>query len=227
MPTADRHKFVPHALRYFLRQDYPNKELLIIDDGVKDIAELIPKDPRIRYLRLSEKEAIGTKRNLACEAARGELIAHWDDDDWMSPRRLSYQVGALVRGKGEVCGLRRMLFYQIATGNTWLYTLPSHLWKWLVGGSLVYTRDFWRRGPFPPLSVGEDTQFISDHSSKDALEDAIYLSDFSIYVAMVHSDNTSSQDFRGSSWVPWPGDLSVIIGADYRCYPPLIRRRIR
>jgi glycosyltransferase involved in cell wall biosynthesis len=219
MPTADRHKFVPHAIRYFLRQDYPNKELVIIDDGHEDLEELIPVDRRIRYFRLDKKQPVGTKRNLACEAAQGDLIAHWDDDDWMSPRRLSYQVGELIQAKGEVCGLQRMLFYQVATGNTWLYMLPAHRWKWIVGGSLIYTRDFWRCEPFPPYWIGEDTKFISDHS----LKEAVYLSDFSIYVAIVHSNNTSSHGFRGSSWMLWSGDIAGIMGNDLGYYPPFFR----
>jgi glycosyltransferase involved in cell wall biosynthesis len=220
MPTADRHKFVPHAIRYFLRQDYPNKELVIIDDGNDAIAELIPADPSIRYFRLTPKQPVGTKRNMACEEARGDLIAHWDDDDWMSPRRLSYQIAALIQSNGEVCGLQRMLFYQMLTGNTWLYTPASYLWKWLVGGSLIYTRDFWRGGPFPPLRIGEDTKFISEHS----LKHAVYLSDFSIYVAIVHSNNTSSHSFRSPSWLPWPGDLAGIMGDDLSYYPPVFRQ---
>jgi len=28
-----RRMFVPNAIKYFLNQDYPNKELIIIDDG--------------------------------------------------------------------------------------------------------------------------------------------------------------------------------------------------
>lgn len=227
MPTADRPIFVPHAIRYFLRQDYPNKELVIIDDGVKAVAGLIPNDPRIRYYRLSQKLPIGTKRNLACEAARGDLIAHWDDDDWVSARRLSYQIGAMLSAEGEVCGIRQMLFYKIATGNTWLYRLPSAFWKRLIGGSLIYTRDFWRRGPFPPVWEGEDTRFISHHFSMNALEKAVYLSDFKFYVALAHSNNTTSYRFRGLSWARWQGDLAGIMGDDLSCYPPFIRRRIR
>jgi glycosyltransferase involved in cell wall biosynthesis len=220
MPTADRNKFVPHAIRYFLRQDYPNKELVIIDDGNESITDLIPIDPSIRYFRLKEKQPVGTKRNLACEEARGDIIAHWDDDDWMSPRRLSYQVEALIRSSGEVCGLQRMLFYHIFTGNTWFYVFPSHLSKLLIGGSLVYTRDFWRGAPFQPISIGQETKFISDRP----LKRAVYLSDFSMYVAIVHSNNTSSHSFRGPSWMRWPGDLAGILGDDLSFYQPVLHR---
>jgi glycosyltransferase involved in cell wall biosynthesis len=33
MPTFNRRAFVPQAIRYFLRQDFEHKELIIVDDG--------------------------------------------------------------------------------------------------------------------------------------------------------------------------------------------------
>ena len=111
MPTDNRRRFVPEAIRLFLAQDYPNKELVVLDDGEDIVADLIPKTPEIRYLRLDRRQSLGAKRNLACAAARGEIIAHWDDDDWYAPWRLSRQVAKIVRGGTELCGLARMLFF--------------------------------------------------------------------------------------------------------------------
>jgi glycosyltransferase involved in cell wall biosynthesis len=34
IPTANRRRFVPQAIRYFLTQDYPNKELIVVDDEI-------------------------------------------------------------------------------------------------------------------------------------------------------------------------------------------------
>ena len=55
----------------------------------------MPRDDRIVYLRRDQRSSVGVKRNLACEHAEGELIAHFDDDDWYAPNRLSIQVAAL------------------------------------------------------------------------------------------------------------------------------------
>jgi len=55
MPTANRRRFVPQAIRYFLAQDYLNKELLIVDDGEEAVGGLVPEDARIRYIRLPRK----------------------------------------------------------------------------------------------------------------------------------------------------------------------------
>jgi hypothetical protein len=47
MPTCDRRSFVPQAIRYFQRQDYPARELVIVDDGLEPVRDLLPADPRI------------------------------------------------------------------------------------------------------------------------------------------------------------------------------------
>ena len=95
MPTYNRRAFVPHAIRYFLRQEYGNKELIIIDDGTDSIQDLIPETSNIRYFRLDQKITLGAKLNLACDYAKGNMIANWDDDDWYSPMRLRSQVETL------------------------------------------------------------------------------------------------------------------------------------
>src|SRR4029453_9700981 len=116
--------------------------------------------PRVRYPPLPLRATIGAKRNLAIEQASGDLIAHWDDDDWHAPHRLTTQVAALLRAGGDLCGLRQMLSHAAAAGETWLYSYPATSRPWLIGGSLLYTRDRWRRGPFPEMDVGEDTRFV-------------------------------------------------------------------
>ena len=50
----------------------------------------------MHYLRLDRRAPVGAKRNIACEVAQGEVIAHWDDDDWMAPEWLRSQVETLL-----------------------------------------------------------------------------------------------------------------------------------
>ena len=40
------------------------------------------------------------------------------------------------------------------------------------------------------------------------------LSDYTFYVAMIHSTNTNRKRTRGMYWSPWHGDLSAIMGGD-------------
>ena len=214
MPTANRRAFVPRAVACFLRQDYPARELVVVDDGSDPVADLLPDDLRVRYVRLPRRATIGAKRNLAIEQASGDLIAHWDDDDWHAPHRLTVQIAALLRAGGDLCGLRQMLFHDAAGGETWHYSYPATSRPWLIGGSLLYTRDRWRRGPFLEMDVGEDTRFVWAQRARRL----VAVPDFRIYVATIHPANTSPKVCRGPYWTRWDGDLRAVMGEDVEAF---------
>jgi len=97
-PTYNRPPQYQHlleeAIESFLRQDYPNKELIIINDCPGQ--ELICDEPSVRVVNVAERfSSIGAKQNAAIDLARGELIAPWDDDDISLPWRLSLSVERL------------------------------------------------------------------------------------------------------------------------------------
>jgi glycosyltransferase involved in cell wall biosynthesis len=79
MPTRNRRHLVPQAIAYFLRQDYPRTELIVVDDGDDPVA--ISCRPTRVLPAPGPAHAAGAKRNLAVQASQGDLIAHWDDDD--------------------------------------------------------------------------------------------------------------------------------------------------
>lgn len=200
MPTANRRAFVPRAIEQFLRQDYPERELVILDDGADSIASLVPNDARIRYHRLDARSVLGKKRNLACEAARGELLLNWDDDDWFATWRVRYQVEELMRAGADVSGLDRLWFYEPARERAFRYVFPSRQRKWVAGGSACFTRAFWSRNPFPELAVGEDTRFVwSDPAAK-----ILTLANADFYVALIHPDNTSRKHVQDPRYQPVP-----------------------
>src|ERR1051326_1608453 len=90
MPTANRRAFVAQAVEYFLRQTYERRELIVVDDGDDAVGDLLPRDERVRYVRLAGRQTVGAKRNRACEEARGELIAHSGDANSKAGHPLSY-----------------------------------------------------------------------------------------------------------------------------------------
>jgi hypothetical protein len=46
-----REGFVPQAIQLFQRQDYSNRELVIVDDSSDPVGNLVPLDPAICYVR--------------------------------------------------------------------------------------------------------------------------------------------------------------------------------
>ena len=212
MPTADRRRFVTRAIQYFLRQDYEPKELVIVDDGTDPINDLVPADYRIQYFRLDKKVTLGDKRNFACEHARGEIIAHWDDDDWMAGWRLSYQVENLLKNHVDICGLDSIFFYNPVSGETWKYIYPKGNIPWLAGGTLCYTKSFWAQHPFPSINIGEDARFVWGSGPKKILA----LPDSGFYVAFIHPGNTSPKHTRDRAWHSISNsEVQKMMGADW------------
>jgi O-antigen biosynthesis protein len=164
MPTYNRRRFVPQAIQYFLRQDYPHRELIVVDDGSDPIGDLIPRGAAIRYMYLPRKQSIGAKRNLACDVARGVIIVCWDDDDWYAPNRLTYQTAALLDGKADATGLDRGLLLSLPSRQFWTYSAHLHnrmFAQGIVGGTLAFWKRLWDQGTrFPDASLAEDAAFL-------------------------------------------------------------------
>jgi glycosyltransferase involved in cell wall biosynthesis len=196
MPTHNRRELVPQAIRQFQRQDWPNAELIVVDDGTDKVADLIPADPRIRYLALDERRTVGAKRNLACEVARGEIILHWDDDDWMADWRIRYQAEHLLSSEADLSGLPRIYFHEPATGGTWEFTSPARRERWIAGATFCYRKEVWRANPFEDVDVGEDMRFLWNGPPKKVSQ----LGDPGFYVARLHPGNTSSKRDTGRAW---------------------------
>lgn len=200
MPTADRGSLALRAIRCFREQDYSARELVVLDDGERPIGDCIPDDPRIRYIRLDRKTTLGAKRNLLCREAAGDVVVHWDDDDWMATWRLTYQVGALVESGADVCGLDRLYFHEPVTGRAWQYVYPARARFWVAGATLCYRKAFWRAHPFPSVDVGEDTRFVWSGDARRM----IALADSSFYVATIHAGNTSRKRTDDPRYRPVP-----------------------
>lgn len=196
MPTYNRRRFVPQAIRNFLRQTYTNLELLIVDDGTDPVADCVPDDRRIRYLRLDQKLTIGAKRNHACARAAGEFIVHWDDDDWYPDWRVKAQARELLEQGVDLCGSSRVSYYDPARDRAWEYKYSGPGKAWVAGNTLAYRKSFWERNRFSEIQIGEDSRFVWSRASKTIRD----LDNEALCVAMIHAGNTSRKVTRGSFW---------------------------
>lgn len=211
MPTANRRAHVPLAVATFLRQDYAPRELVIVDDGTDPVADLIPPDPRVRYVRLAGARSLGAKRNQACALARGEVLVHWDDDDWSAPWRLSYQVADLLSTGADLCGLDSVWFYDPVREAAWRYRYSGGRTPWVHGATFCFRRRLWERHAFPDVTVGEDTRW-----QREAIGARILAHDDDrFFVARVHPGNTDPKETDGSLWSPVPpAQVRVLLGED-------------
>jgi hypothetical protein len=215
MPTHDRRLFVGRAIRCWLQQDYSRSELVVVDDGTDRVDDLVPDDRRVRYVPLPERQTIGAKRNIGCKHALGDLIVHWDDDDWSAPWRLSYQVEMFQKQDVDVSGLSAVFFCDLQAGKAWRYEYPFQRRPWVADATFCYRRSLWEASSFPDSSYGIDTTYLW----KGAAKRVGALSDPSFYVAMVHSGNTSRKDVSDAWWHPHPiSEIASLMGADWDRY---------
>jgi glycosyltransferase involved in cell wall biosynthesis len=215
MPTCNRRQFAAQAITYFLRQEYPCCELIILDDGDDAIQDLVPDDPRVRYVRLGQRMVLGAKRNLACTLAQGSIIAHWDDDDWMAPHRLRYQVDILEARHADLCGSARLLYYDACQERAWLYEYPIAQHRWVVGGTLCYRKQFWDTNRFPDIKIGEDTRFVWSPRARNVA----VTPESHFYVGLMHTANTSAKMTNGAYWKAYPvADVRRLMGDDWDFY---------
>lgn len=217
MPTRNRRRWAGQAIAYYARQDYPHRELIVVDDGEDPIEDVVPERPDIRYVRLSHRHTVGAKRNLAVELASGELIAHWDDDDWQATGRVREQVAALEAHGAALCGPSELLFFDPRAGRAWRYVYPRHERPWVAGGALCYRRERWERGRFEPIDAGEDNAFVWNSREPPLVLDA-----WRGFAAVVHAGNTSPKRPAEPYWHPEPIDaVHALVGADWTFYAGL------
>jgi glycosyltransferase involved in cell wall biosynthesis len=97
MPVYNGQKTLAQAIESVLRQEYEDWELLIVNDASTD--ETLPiavqyaaMDKRVRVLSLKDNSGVGSARNRALEAARGQYVAFLDADDAWDAKKLKVQV---------------------------------------------------------------------------------------------------------------------------------------
>ncbi len=93
MPAYNTAAWIAESIDSVLNQDYPAKELLVIDDGSTDgtLEILRAYGDRIRLIT-QRNQGSAVARNAGLDAAHGEFIAFLDSDDVWLPGKLSAQV---------------------------------------------------------------------------------------------------------------------------------------
>jgi glycosyltransferase involved in cell wall biosynthesis len=157
--TRDRPAFCRQALRCFVAQDYPNKELVVVDDGAAPIEALCAGVPNLTYVRLTAPAPTGTKLNLGIEAARGHILQKLDDDDFYAPGFLSAAMARLQRTRRRDALVVWCCFLVLIARERGLY-FSGHGWN--TGGTLCFRRALWERHRFRDLYSSSDSWFIRD-----------------------------------------------------------------
>lgn len=102
VPVYRVEAYLDHCIRSIVEQTYSNLEILLVDDGSPDGCGAIcdrwaQRDHRIRVFH-KENAGAGAARNTALDAAKGELIAFVDSDDYLHPNMYSHLYNLMQEG---------------------------------------------------------------------------------------------------------------------------------
>ncbi|MCB1025827.1 MAG: glycosyltransferase family 2 protein, partial [Acidobacteria bacterium] len=81
IPTYNRADKIARAIESARGQTFPNKQIIVVDDGSTDnTAEIVAKYPDVKYFyQKNQKQAAA--RNAGLKFAKGDYIATLDSDD--------------------------------------------------------------------------------------------------------------------------------------------------
>lgn len=158
--TENRHAFMPWLLWSYDRQQWVERELVVIDSSEPPVE--LPKRRDLRVVHVPLGTSLGKKRNLALDAARGQIIAWFDDDDWQHPERLRRLIPLLresaARLGASFIGPSESYFIDIEARRAEAYRLSRYA---IFNGSIYYTAMV-RHTRFPEdVLRTEDTRWIS------------------------------------------------------------------
>src|SRR6516162_381108 len=106
IPAYNAGEALAETVESALAQTWPNKEIIVVDDGSKDSTLSIARQFASRGVTVitQKNQGAAATRNNALAASRGDFIQWLDADDLLVPEKITKQMQAL-----EQCGNKRML----------------------------------------------------------------------------------------------------------------------
>ena len=113
IPSYNRAYCLQKAIDSVLSQTYPYFELIVVDDGSEDntgnLVENYNSD--IVFIR-QENKGPAAARNRGVKAARYELLAFLDSDDWFAENKLEVQVRAMQEKPAYLISHTQEIWYR-------------------------------------------------------------------------------------------------------------------
>ena len=202
-PTKNRKIFFKLAIYNFNRFIYPKEKLewIIVDNGLEDLSDILPKDSRIRYIKLdhSKKYPIGYLRNKCIEKSKYDILCYMDDDDVYRPESILSRVKSLIKYKKygvECVGCTQVGCYNILNKQSVIGTNNP---MYLSEASIAHTKSFWFKRNYNNLdTIGEFKHFLQYRQNE--IRNIPYQF---VMIALNHSKNTTKELRNFKNYDKW------------------------
>ncbi len=118
IPCYNAQQYLAQAIESVCAQTRPSDEILVVDDCSTDSSREVAAGYPVTLLQTSNNAGHATARNVGIKAARGDLIAWLDADDYWEPNHLATVCGLLDQFPEAAVAYSAVRFIGAKTG-TW------------------------------------------------------------------------------------------------------------
>ncbi|RKT87099.1 Glycosyltransferase involved in cell wall bisynthesis [Saccharopolyspora antimicrobica] len=205
MVTTDRLTLAKRSIRCFINQTYSRLELVIVCAGDRAYRRALEHHleyqgiGNARVIAAGRRSTLGALRNLSLDAAAGDIVCQWDDDDYHHSDRVLRQVEHMTRQGARACFLtdnlhllepdRQMFWVDWTRG-----TSKKEQWWQLSLGTVMRIRDerFRYAESGPRAYLGEDFDLAADLCREVPVATLNGMG--WLYVYVFHGRNTCSKE---------------------------------
>lgn len=167
VPVFNGERYVAEALESILRQTYPHREIIVVNDGSRDGTSqaLVPFKDRVRVID-QDNQGPSVARNRGIQESRGAFIAFLDADDLWVDDKLAVQMSRFeARPELQLCSGHIKSFWipELDRERQMFEGHPYHHERPMLSPCTVLVRRevFQQIGGFDPqLRNGEDTDWF-------------------------------------------------------------------
>lgn len=194
VPVYNAEKYLDRCINSLLNQDYPDIEIVLVNDGSTDDSPAICSDFVARFpekIRLINQQNQGASiaRKNGIEASRGEYLMFADSDDFVSEKYVSALYGALIESNAEIalCPVKRIEIGEnphfadsITTRTMQRDELFRRFFKYEFWGFVcgIYHRNVFENLTFPVATVNEDyyikAQMFASQTAVGFVDEPLY-----------------------------------------------------
>lgn len=204
MITTDRLVLAKRSIQCFIDQTYPRLELIVVSAGDRAYSRALEHHlehqgvGNARLIAADPGSTLGALRNLSLDAATGDIVCQWDDDDCYHPERVSRQVEQMTREGARACFLTDNLYLLEPDKKLfwidWTWNLSYKLRFRLLQGTLMMVNDDRFRYPETGACahIGEDEDLAARLFQEVPV--AMMNSMGWLYIYVFHGRNTCSKE---------------------------------
>lgn len=174
-------KLAEKSIESFATQTYPNKYLIIVNDGDYSFDNL--NKELFKEIKLKEKFVLGKLRNIGLSyIPENAIYLQWDDDDWHHPKLMQEQYNQLISTKADVCLLKKQVQHVFSINTSWKLNVN----KGIMGTIMCRKKN---NILYPLIPKAEDKYFL-DKYLKSKCKITVFDNPEYYYLRFVHGHNT-------------------------------------